>query len=115
MSLTAAAVLCLSSVIYHEARGEPLEGQIAVAHVVMNRVESPQFPDTVCEVVTQPNQFSWYPRLPMVDHKADLAQEVLEGRTENPVEGSLYFHSLPYSPWHGLEFVTRVGGHSFYE
>ena len=116
MSITAAALLCLSSVIYHEARGESLEGQLAVAHVVLNRVESPHFPDTVCGVVTQPYQFSWYPERPLVDHKADLAAEVLEGNTESPVGDSLYFHSLSYNPWGGsVQYVTRIGGHTFYE
>ena len=53
------AELCLSLALYHEARGEPLNGQRAVAEVIMNRVESNRFPDTICGVVMQPNQFSF--------------------------------------------------------
>ena len=53
------AELCLSLALYHEARGEPLNGQRAVAEVIMNRVESDRFPDTICGVVMQPNQFSF--------------------------------------------------------
>lgn len=49
---------CLARVVFHEARGEPLEGQIAVANVVMNRVQSSHFPNTICEVVYQPKQFT---------------------------------------------------------
>jgi len=44
---------CLAQAIYFEARGEPLEGQLAVGQVVMNRVESDAYPDTTCEVVFQ--------------------------------------------------------------
>ena len=50
---------CMTANIYHEARGESLKGQYAVAHVVMNRVHHEQFPNSVCEVVFQPKQFSW--------------------------------------------------------
>ena len=50
---------CGAQNIYHESRGESNLGQIAVAHVVRNRVESPKYPNTVCEVVWQPKQFSW--------------------------------------------------------
>lgn len=44
---------CLAQAIYFEARSEPLEGQLAVGQVVMNRVESNAYPDTTCEVVFQ--------------------------------------------------------------
>ena len=50
---------CLALNIYHEARGERVEGQIAVAHVTMNRVNHEKWPSTICEVVYQPKQFSW--------------------------------------------------------
>lgn len=51
--------LCLAQAIYHEARGEPFEGQSNVALVVMHRVADPRWPDSVCEVVYQPAQFSF--------------------------------------------------------
>ena len=50
---------CLALNIYHEARGESLEGRLAVAAVTMNRVRDKRFPDRVCEGVWQPRQFSW--------------------------------------------------------
>lgn len=57
-------VRCLAQNIYFEARSEPLEGQIAVAHVTLNRTESPMFPQTICGVVKQTRknvcQFSWW-------------------------------------------------------
>ena len=44
-------VACIAMAIYFEARSEPLDGQVAVANTIMNRVASPRFPDTPCEVV----------------------------------------------------------------
>lgn len=51
---------CLTVAIYQEARGESILGQQLVAKVILNRVGHPSFPDTVCKVVFQPKQFSWY-------------------------------------------------------
>ncbi len=57
---------CLATALYFEARGEGIKGQAAVAEVILNRVESPQFPRTVCGVVNQSNgrgcQFSYHLR-----------------------------------------------------
>lgn len=50
--------MCLALMIFLESRGETLPGQYAVGEVILNRVESEDFPDTVCEVIKQPNQFS---------------------------------------------------------
>jgi hypothetical protein len=44
---------CLTEALYFEARGEPIEGQYAVAEVILNRVDSARYPDTVCEVVSE--------------------------------------------------------------
>lgn len=63
----ASDVDCMAMNIYHEARGEPELGKVAVGHVVMNRVMDPRFPSTVCGVITQGGakplrrcQFSWW-------------------------------------------------------
>ena len=50
---------CLIDNIYHEARGEAPEGQVAVALVTLNRLAHPAYPNTICGVVYQPKQFSW--------------------------------------------------------
>ena len=52
-------LMCLATAIFFEARGEPLEGQYAVADVIMNRVEDSRYPDNVCDVVNEPKQFSY--------------------------------------------------------
>ena len=47
------AIVCLATAIYYESRSEPLEGQVAVGNVIMNRVASDKFPNSPCEVVKQ--------------------------------------------------------------
>ena len=51
-------LLCLALTIFLEARGEPVNGQYQVGAVILNRVHSEEYPDSVCEVVGQPNQFA---------------------------------------------------------
>jgi spore germination cell wall hydrolase CwlJ-like protein len=58
-SLTSDDVVCLARNIFNEARGESFEGQLATLLVVLSRAKDSRFPDTACEVVYQPNQFSW--------------------------------------------------------
>jgi spore germination cell wall hydrolase CwlJ-like protein len=53
-------VSCLAAAIYFEARGEIQLDQIRVAETILNRVESKRYPNTVCEVVKQKHQFSFY-------------------------------------------------------
>ncbi len=50
---SASELKCLATAIYFEARGEPEEGQLAVAQVVLNRVKNPAYPNTICGVVYQ--------------------------------------------------------------
>lgn len=57
------AQTCLEKTLHTEAIGEPLEGIIAVLHVVQNRLKHKNYPDTLCNVVLQPKQFSWFNRL----------------------------------------------------
>ena len=75
-SIDITEAICLATNIYHEARGESYAGKVAVANVTMNRVTSPKFPNTICDVVYQAQtkenwkgntvpkrnkcQFSWY-------------------------------------------------------
>ena len=117
-------ILCLSEAIYHEARGEPWRGRLAVATVIINRVKSPLFPNSVCEVIRQPRQFSYW-----WDGKSDrmkdkvarlvafrMARKVLEGLRSTEVNGALYYHTNRVDPnWAGhLRQVAAFGSHIFY-
>jgi spore germination cell wall hydrolase CwlJ-like protein len=66
-------VQCLSEAIWFESRSEPIAGQVAVAITIMNRVGSAGYPDTVCEVVNQPYQFS-YTLLPKQERARQLKE-----------------------------------------
>jgi len=114
---------CLAENVYHEARGEPLVGQYAVAEVTMNRVRSREFPDSVCGVVHQRGAFSWTHgagRPAPTGYEWQRAQAIAEAVYDNDeaplVAGALYYHTTRVSPdWAATRNqVTRIGRHLFY-
>lgn len=124
------ALECLAVNIYFEARADDAEGQAAVAHVTLNRVASPAFPDTVCGVVHQGGeardqcQFSWWcDGRPDTPANADAwrealarARAALQGESRDPTRGAVYFHHVDVTPeWAlALQEVARIGDHRFY-
>ena len=122
---------CLAQNIYFEARSEPLEGKLAVAHVVMNRVASRYFPETVCGVVRDGTderlhkcQFSWYcdgKRDVITDQTAwkesmHLASKVYWGRVSDNSGGALWYHADYVKPFWRTAFQRgpKIGRHIFY-
>lgn len=105
------AAVCLASVIFAEARGEPVDGQIAVAQVVINRVEQPYWPNTICEVAYQERQFA---NLPPDQKSIKLAVQILNHEYDDFVDGATHFFSGP-SPWWAkkLKLVGQISGHTF--
>lgn len=128
------ALLCIALTVYFEARDQSLEGQIAVAQVVVNRMHSPSYPGTACAVVHEGPvnwrgnpiigecQFDWY-----CDGKSDTPKDwrafrrarvvaalVLAGQFSDKAEGSTHYHSLAVHPEWGLERVKQIGKHVFY-
>lgn len=85
----------LAKIIYAEARGEPFNGQVAVGSVVLNRVESSDFPDSIKKVIYQDGQFSslldgqFYLTPNETSYRA--ADRALDG--EDPSQGALYFYN----------------------
>ena len=121
---------CLALNVYFEARGEPLAGQAAVAHVVMNRSADPRFPGNVCDVVRQGGkesidcQFSWWcdDKADRPTHMADwqMAKEVArtvywEG-ADDPTGGALWYHATHVRAyWRGqFKRGPTIGNHVFY-
>lgn len=116
---------CLAKAVYFEARGEPIEGQLAVAQVVLNRADSGRYPATLCEVVTQPWQFSFIRkgRFPTPDFGSEawrkavgiarIAQAKLAGNLPSNV---LWYHATYVSPSWGkrLNRTAKIGLHIFY-
>jgi spore germination cell wall hydrolase CwlJ-like protein len=111
-------VTCLAKAVYHEARGEVLAGQYAVAKTVVNRAVSSQFPKTICGVVYQPHQFTGIQRLRVKDKQSyakalDIAYNVLNMRG-NYKFPALYFHTKQVSPGWKRKRLAIIGNHIFY-
>lgn len=113
---------CLATAIYFEAKSEPLAGQLAVAHVVRNRVNSGRFASSICGVVTQRGQFSFVRggMLPSVPQNAQwrravgVAQVAMQSLHASPVGNALFFHARRVSPSWGKPVVATIGNHIFY-
>ena len=121
---------CLTEALYFEARGEPVEGQYAVAEVILNRVDHPAYPATVCGVVGQGSaqapacQFSYacdgIPEVitdPAAWHRLGLiARVMLDGAPRDLTEGATHFHAGWVNPdWARLYPRTaEIGIHHFY-
>ena len=121
--MLAEAILCLAVTIYHEGRGEPLDGQKAIVNVVVNR--SLESGKTICEEVKRKNQFSWYK-----PHKekslfnigeenlykfGDIAlNAVFEDDNTN---GAQFFHNPSVKPYwtKSMNQTARFGNHMFYK
>jgi spore germination cell wall hydrolase CwlJ-like protein len=110
---------CLALVLYFEARGESLDGQLAVAEVVLNRVESPHYPSSVCGVVHQRHQFVSQGSIrepEAYQELVELSESILEG--EQALLGVSSTHFLSGSivtRWsQQYEYDGRIGGHRFY-
>jgi N-acetylmuramoyl-L-alanine amidase len=113
---------CLAKAVYFESKGEPLDGQLAVAEVIMNRAKSGRFASTLCGVVKQPSQFSFVRGggFPPVVNQAmwreavGVAQVAMNGLWESTAPNALYFHAKRVSPNWGKQRVAAVGNHIFY-
>ena len=116
---------CLAGAVYFESRGEPLEGQLAVAQVVINRSESRQFPSSYCGVVYQRAQFSFVrggkmPRIKQGSAAWKRAKAVAriahQGLWDSEADDSLYFHANYVRPSWAKRKVARatIKTHIFY-
>ena len=113
---------CLAQAVYFESRGESLAGQLAVAHVVINRAKSGRFPKSLCGVVHQPSQFSFVRggRMPAVRNGAQwnnavaIAQIARDGSWKNQAPGALFFHARYVSPGWRKTRVAAIDNHIFY-
>jgi spore germination cell wall hydrolase CwlJ-like protein len=118
--------ICLAKNIYYEARNQGIEGKLAVAFVTLNRVTSSKYPETICEVVWQDNQFSWThdgkPDNPYELEKYNLIKNLTSNLLENLdkyqdlTKGSLHYHADYVTPcWSKLsEPAVIINNHLFY-
>ncbi|WP_379553049.1 cell wall hydrolase [Qipengyuania sp. DGS5-3] len=116
---------CLAGTVYFEARGEPLNGQLAVAQVVINRTASKTFPDSYCGVVHQRAQFSFVKngRMPRIREGSKawrkakaVARIAHQGLWDSAAQDSLYFHATYVRPSWSRKKTRRaaINTHIFY-
>lgn len=125
------ALTCLALAVYFEARSEPVKGQLAVAQVIVNRAESGEFPQNVCDVVSDgvengkhKCQFSF-----MCDGKPEdikdqeayrlallVASVALSPGYHDPSRGATYYHAVGVDPsWaRKMKKSAEIGEHVFY-
>ena len=116
---------CLAQAVYFESRGEPVEGQLAVAQVVLNRASSGRYPADLCDVITQKAQFSFIHRgrFPTANRSSEawrrsvavakIARDKLARSIPSDV---LWYHATYVSPSWGkrLNKSGQIGLHIFY-
>ena len=119
---------CLKTALYFEARGETLKGQFAVAEVILNRVDSPSYPSTVCGVVQQGGgggcQFSYncdgardvMGERAAADRAGRIARVMLDGALRGLTLGATHFHTRAVRPSWARRFpqTAAIGAHLFY-
>jgi spore germination cell wall hydrolase CwlJ-like protein len=121
-------VLCLAENIFHEARNQSFDGMAAVAYVTLNRVDHVDYPNTICEVVHDPYQFSWVYEGKSVDLRTSMdrqawktAQEIaiiiLEDGVPYDMLGVYHYHADYVQPaWaYAKAEHTRIDNHIFYK
>ena len=117
-----AELRCLAGAVYFESRGESLPGQLAVAHVVINRAQSGRFPKSLCGVVHQKSQFSFVRggKMPAIRNAAQwnnavaIAQIARDGSWKNHAPGALFFHARYVSPGWRKTRIAQIDNHIFY-
>lgn len=121
---------CMAEAIYFEARGETVEGQYSVAEVILNRVDSPRYPSSICAVVRQGNgrlfncQFTYtcdgLPEKiddPLSWNRAgQIARIMIEGAPRTLTEGATHFHTRAVRPHWARVYpqTAQYGAHLFY-
>jgi len=128
---------CLAQNIYYETRGSNYADQLAVSYVVLNRVKSNKYPNTICGVVKQSKmgknglpiknkcQFSWYcdgksdyptDRAAWAKAKKSAMYVLTEGRSNDITQGATHYHAWYVKPYwaDSLQFLGTIGQHIYY-
>ena len=111
---------CLVRAMYFESNRSSEAGLLGVGTVVMNRVESARYPETICGVVGAPRQFAaGVLTRPMPEHTRPqieaLAEDILNGRRNDAVGSAKHFHMAGMRfGYNNMHYVTVAGGNAFY-
>ena len=119
---TDADLLCLAKIVHHGSANQTEDVQLAIAAVVLNRVESPRFPKSICEVALQPNQFfnvhKYHPyRDPRWETSKRIARDAVQGIGRGHARGAIFFRSAGYqsSFFRSRPHIVRLGGLDFHD
>ena len=110
---------CLVRAMYFESNRSSHDGLMAVGTVVMNRVNSQRFPNTICGVVSQPRQFAPGVVTRRLDPRQAGAAEraadaVMRGERYAPIGKAMHFHMASYKNPYPARYVAVAGGNAFY-
>ena len=118
---------CLRKALYFEARGESLKGEFAVAEVILNRVDDPGYPKSVCNVINASGHgacaFSFVcdgvrdvmHEPAAIDRAGRIARVMLDGAPRSLTQGATYFHTRYVRPgWGHVVQTAAIGAHLFY-
>jgi spore germination cell wall hydrolase CwlJ-like protein len=116
--LDVAAVMCMSLTMFHEARGEPVSGQVAVGYVLYRRADFN--PKNICTETFKAQQFEWTSKTKHVpDYKTLkpfvlLSQKIIRQEIKDSSKGSSYFHHIKMPNQWGMKPRTVINNHVFY-
>ncbi|PTQ11712.1 cell wall hydrolase [Sphingomonas oleivorans] len=114
---------CMAKVVHHEAANQSREGQLAVAQLMMNRLESGRFADTICGVAHQPGQFfntrAYNPRRDTALWRTalEVSREAMTGQADHVVPGAFYYHAAYQKAtafFRTRQRIVTLGDHIFY-
>jgi spore germination cell wall hydrolase CwlJ-like protein len=113
-------IVCLSAIMFGEARGEPDIGKVAVAYTAINRKADPNYPKNICSIMKQPRQYQFIdygiPSQQQLAYLMPLAKAILEGRVDDPTRGAKWFHTKNMKPYWAKNKTIKVAynNHIFY-
>ncbi len=111
----------MARAMYFESNRSSRDGMIAVGSVIMNRVKSDAFPDTICGVVSQKNQFAPGVMSKSMDSRnaavaKAAAQSVYKGERHPNIASAKFFHAAQYqASYNNMHYVLTTGGNAFYD
>lgn len=122
LKVTKADIELMAKLVYCESRGEPFEGKVAVASVVLNRVMNPKFPNTISDVIFQKNAFSCVSNGKIVaqpnESCYDAVYEAIRGK--DPTNEALFFYNPAIATCSWMKETSKkdskkIGNHTFFK
>ena len=116
--LDVAAVMCMSLTMFHEARGEPISGQVAVGYVLYRRADFDQ--KNICSETFKRNQFEWTQKTKVVPPYdtlkpfIELSRKIIKQEIRDSSKGASYFHHIKLDNQWGMKPRAIINNHIFY-